>query len=255
MPAQVNPVSGEYVSADVELARAVAAGDHDAFRALMQRHNRLLYRTARSIVKDDSDAEDAVQNAYLLAYRKIGKFRGEAKLSTWLVRIVVNEALASLRKRSRSAHFVSLDGAELDDAIELAMEPATSKPERPEETLMRADMRRLIESKIDELPLAYRAVFMLRAVEELSVPEAAAALGIPEATVRTRFFRARAQLRESLSTGIRENFDGAFAFAGDRCNRIIARVLAAIIPPTAPGSGFLARLRRYALRHGVHIPA
>ena len=255
MFAQAHPVSSEAALADIQLAEAVAAGDHDAFRTLMQRHNRLLYRTARSIVKDDSDAEDAVQNAYLLAYRKIGKFRGEAKLSTWLVRIVVNEALACLRKRSRSAHVISLDGAELDDAIESAAEPVTSKPERPEEMLMRADMRRLIESKIDELPLAYRAVFMLRALEELSVPEAAAALGIPEATVRTRFFRARARLRESLSAGAEASLDSAFAFAGERCNRIVARVMAAMPQSAVAGSGFVARLRRYAVRHGLKASA
>jgi RNA polymerase sigma-70 factor (ECF subfamily) len=255
MFSQAKPVAGEDALADIQLAEAVAAGDHDAFRTLMQRHNRLLYRTARSIVKDDSDAEDAVQNAYLLAYRKIGKFRGEAKLSTWLVRIVVNEALACLRKRSRSAHVVSLDGAELDDAIELAADPVKSKLERPEETLIRADMRRLIESKIDELPLAYRAVFMLRALEELSVPEAAAALGIPEATVRTRFFRARARLRESLAPGSEESFDTAFAFAGERCSRIIRHVLAAIAQSAVPASGFLARLRRYVARHGLNAPA
>ena len=253
MFAKAHPVNSEDPLTDIQLAEAVAAGDHGAFRTLMQRHNRLLYRTARSIVKDDSDAEDAVQNAYLLAYRKIGRFRGEAKLSTWLVRIVVNEALACLRKRSRSAHIVTLDETELDDAIESAAEPV--KPERPEETLMRSDMRRLIESKIDELPLAYRAVFMLRALEELSVPEAAAALGIPEATVRTRFFRARARLRESLAPASEESFDTAFAFAGERCNRIVRRVLAAIAQSAAPRSGFLARLRRYAARHGLNAPA
>ena len=198
MVAQVQPLTGDGPCSDIELASAIAAGDHDAFRTLMRQHNRLLYRTARSIVKDDSDAEDAVQNAYLLAYRKIGNFRAEAKLSTWLVRIVVNEALECLRKRSRSAHVISLDGRELDDAIESAAEPMNRKPERPEEQLIRADTRRLIESTIDELPSVYRAVFMLRAVEEFSVEETAVAL------------------------------DTAFPFAGARCAGIVARVMAII---------------------------
>jgi RNA polymerase sigma-70 factor, ECF subfamily len=225
MLAQMQPFTGESPCSEIELASAIAAGDHDAFRTLMRRHNRLLYRTARSIVKDDSDAEDAVQNAYLLAYRKIGNFRGEAKLSTWLVRIVVNEALECLRKRSRSAHVISLDGSELDDAIESAAEPMNRKPERPEETLIRADTRRLIESKIDELPSAYRAVFMLRAVEEFSVEETAVALGVPEATVRTRSFRARALLRKALSQDADMALDTAFPFAGSRCAGIVARVM------------------------------
>ena len=228
MVAQVQPLTGDGPCSDIELASAIAAGDHDAFRTLMRQHNRLLYRTARSIVKDDSDAEDAVQNAYLLAYRKIGNFRAEAKLSTWLVRIVVNEALECLRKRSRSAHVISLDGRELDDAIESAAEPMNRKPERPEEQLIRADTRRLIESKIDELPSVYRAVFMLRAVEEFSVEETAVALGVPEATVRTRSFRARALLREALFGDADMALDTAFPFAGARCAGIVARVMAII---------------------------
>jgi RNA polymerase sigma-70 factor (ECF subfamily) len=228
MLAQVQPLTGEGPCSDIELASAIAAGDHDAFGTLMRQHNRLLYRTARSIVKDDSDAEDAVQNAYLLAYRKIGSFRGEAKLSTWLVRIVVNEALECLRKRSRSGHVMSLDGRELDEAIESAAEPMNRKPERPEEELIRADTRRLIESKIDELPSAYRAVFMLRAVEEFSVEETAVALGVPVATVRTRSFRARALLRAALSADADMGLDTAFPFAGARCAGIVARVMAMI---------------------------
>src|SRR5688572_32681725 len=116
--ASIINISGTLVSAkvaevapksDSELVRAIMAHDQEAFTTLMRRFNRLLYRTARSIVKDDFDAEDVLQNAYLLAYREIGKFRGEAKLSTWLVRIVINEALACLRRGTRSAHVVSLE--------------------------------------------------------------------------------------------------------------------------------------------------
>ena len=216
---------------DVELAHAIGAGDLDAFATLMRRHNRLLYRTARSILKDDHEAEDALQNAYLLAYREIGKFRGDSKLSTWLTRIVINEALACLRKRARSAHVVNLDGAELDDAVESAAEPALNAPERPDEELMRADTRRLIVSRIDELPLAYRTVFVLRAVEELSVTEVAETIGIPEATVRTRFFRARALLRRALA--LDGELGATFPFAGARCAGIVERVLRLISSGTA----------------------
>src|SRR4051812_31332050 len=115
MLAEAKPIDGNAISvSDCELVDAIASGDHGAFRTLMQRYNRLLYRTARSILKDETDAEDALQNAYLLVYRRIGRFRGEARISTWLVRVVINESLACVRKRSRSAHVVTLEGSELD---------------------------------------------------------------------------------------------------------------------------------------------
>jgi RNA polymerase sigma-70 factor (ECF subfamily) len=213
---------------DSELADAIASGDQDAFRTLMRRYNRLLYRTARSILKDETDAEDALQSAYLRVYRGIGKFRGEAGLSTWLVRVVINEALGSLRKRTRSAHVINLEGSDLDMAVEAKSDVKFTHSERPDEVLMRADMQQFIQAKIDELPLTYRAVFVLRAVEELSVTETAEALQIPEATVRTRFFRARARLRESMSTDPDGALDLAFPFAGARCDGIVARVMAAL---------------------------
>jgi len=211
---------------DAELAGRVAAGDREAFRVLVKRYNQTLYRTARSVLKDEAGAEDAVQDAYLLAYRAMGKFRGEAKLSTWLVRIVINESIARLRKRSRNAEIIRLDGgAELDyEAEEASMNEST--PEQPEHAAQRAQARRLLEAKIDELPDAFRTVFVLRAVEELSVEETAAALDIPEATVRTRFFRAKGLLREALSQEIDLAHGDAFAFAGARCDRIVANVMA-----------------------------
>src|SRR5688572_23518585 len=227
-PVHGNPEGDGEALSDSELANAIASGDQGAFRTLMRRYNRLLYRTARSILKDETDAEDVLQNAYLLVFRGIGKFRGEAGLSTWLVRIVINEALGCLRKRSRSAHIVNLEGSELDAAVEAEADPYVEKSERPEEALMRADAQQLIQAKVDELPLTYRAVFVLRALEELSVMETAEALQIPEATVRTRFFRARARLRESLSVDAAGAFDMAFPFAGARCAGIVARVMAVI---------------------------
>jgi RNA polymerase sigma-70 factor (ECF subfamily) len=221
---------------DAVLARSIAEGDHAAFEALMRRFNRLLYRTARSIVKHDFDAEDVVQNAYLLAYRDMGKFRGEAGLSTWLVRIVINEALTCLRKRTRSAHVLNLADDELDAAVEASYRTTAARPELPEESLARSDLRRLIEEKIDELPLPRRTVFILRALEEMSVQETAAVLGIPEATVRTRFFRARMQLSAALAPQAAGALGEAFSFAGERCDRIVAGVLASIArAPSRPG--------------------
>jgi RNA polymerase sigma-70 factor (ECF subfamily) len=159
----------------------------EAFTQLMRRHNRTLFRTARAILRDDAAAEDALQEAWLRAYHAIDAFRGEAKLSTWLVRIVINEALARRRKDQRHVPVVQ------------EAEQAIRKHDQPDSMAQRSELRRRLEAKIRGLPDAFRAVFMLRAVEELSVQETAAALRIPESTVRTRFFRARSRLREALS--------------------------------------------------------
>jgi RNA polymerase sigma-70 factor (ECF subfamily) len=165
---------------------------------LMHRFGQLLYRTARSIVKDDCDAEDVLQSTYLLAYREIRKFRGDAKLSTWLVRIVVNEALACLRRRKRHANIVNMDPEALTAVMESMSGIGHGRLESPEHALIRADLRHLIDAKVDALPASYRTVFILRAIDGLSVAETAARLDIPKATVRTRFFRAKTRIREAL---------------------------------------------------------
>lgn len=209
---------------DAELVEHAVNGDALAFECIMRRHNRLLFRTARSILKSDAETEDALQEAYLRAWRALGSFRADAGLSTWLVRIVINESLGRLRRRS--AQVIPLDGV-LDFAerqTEPWMEDALDR--QPEQAAMREQVRQLMEARIDLLPDAFRTVFMLRAVEELSVAQTAAALEIPEATVRTRFFRARSLLREGLSRDIDAALGDAFSFAGERCDRIVASVLA-----------------------------
>ncbi|HQY28800.1 MAG TPA: RNA polymerase sigma factor [Burkholderiaceae bacterium] len=209
---------------DVSLVRATVAGDHGAFRLLLKRYNQLLYRTARSILRDDTEAEDAVQEAWLQVYRALHGFRAEAKLSTWLVRIVVNESLGRLRAIGRRGDVVYLD-AGIDN--EFAAETNMQQPEaeRPEPAAERGELRRILEARIDGLPEAFRTVFVLRAVQEMSVEETAACLGLPEATVRTRHFRARAMLRESLARELDFAIADAFAFAGARCERITESVL------------------------------
>ncbi len=211
---------------DAELARRVAAGDNAAFEQLMRRHNQQLFRTARAILRDDAEAEDALQEAYLQAYRTLGSFRGEARLSTWLARIVANEALQRLRKGTRRAAIVPIQAGMA--AEELEQLPDSRMDKQPEAGAERAQVRKVLERRIDALPDAYRAVFVLRAVEELSVEETAAVLGIPEATVRSRFFRARSLLREALAQEIDHAYGEAFAFAGHRCDRIVASVMARI---------------------------
>ena len=200
-------------SPDTELARRVAAGDTAAFELLMRRHNRTMFRTARAILRDDAEAEDALQEAYLQAYGAIGTFRGESKLTTWLARIVANAALMRLRKRTRRGEVVPIDPN------------AFVMEKTPERSAQLGEVRRLLETQIDLLPDDYRAVFMLRAVEELSVEETATVLNIPQPTVRSRFFRAKGLLREALASSIDQAYEETFAFAGERCDRIVANVM------------------------------
>ena len=211
---------------DHELAARAAAGDQPAFESIMRRHNRLLFRTARSILKSDTEAEDALQDGYLRAWRAFHAFRAESKLSTWLVRIVINESLGRLRQRSASVIplTAAVDGADRQPEDWMEDDPDC----RPDRVATRGEFRRLMEARIDLLPDAFRSVFMLRAVEELSVEEVALALDVPEATVRTRFFRARALLREGLSRDVDVALGDAFSFDGERCDRIVARVLASL---------------------------
>lgn len=203
---------------DADIVRLVASGDERAFALLMRRHNRMLYRTARSILKDDAEAEDALQDAYLLAFRAMKNFRGDARLSTWLTRIVVNEALARARRTSRRGEVILLDGGAEADMQEAA-------GGQPEQAAQRAEARRLLERNIDRLPAAFRSVFVLRALEEMSVEETAACLDIPEATVRTRFFRARGLLRAAMARELDGAYEDAFSFDGARCDRIVAGAL------------------------------
>lgn len=231
MPQSLNAALPSGELPDRELAALAAAGNARAFESIMRRHNRLMFRTARSVLKSDAETEDAVQDAYLNAWRALGSFRDDAKLSTWLVRIVLNEALKRVRRRASNVVLFDSGAPVEDPQAESAME--AERDPQPELAASRAEMRRLMEARIDELPELFRTVFMLRAVEELTVEEVAVALAIPEATVRTRFFRARAQLRESLSRDMDFALEDAFSFDGARCDRIVASVLAAIAADTA----------------------
>lgn len=211
---------------DTDLASAIAAGETAAFETLMRRHNATMFRTARAILRDDAEAEDAVQDAYLRAYGAIDSFRGEAQLSTWLARIAANEALMRLRKRARRAAIVPLHAS--DSADEILDIADSDMDNTPDVSAQRTQLRRLLEAEIDALPDDYRVVFVLRAVEEMSVEEAAVVLGIAQATVRSRLFRARSLLREGLAAKIDVACADAFSFAGERCDRIVANVMGRI---------------------------
>lgn len=213
----------EHALSDADLAAAIRGGDQHAFALLMRRMNRPLFRTARSILRDDGEAEDALQDAYLQAFRGIHAWRGDATLKTWLTRIVVNEAIARSRKSRRRAAVIVLH--ETDDEESQAGDVETNAPEQPEQSALRAQLRAALEGSIDALPEAFRTVFVLRAVEEMGVDEVAACLGIPEATVRSRFFRARSLLRQALSRQLDVATADAFGFDGARCDRIVDAVL------------------------------
>jgi RNA polymerase sigma factor (sigma-70 family) len=203
---------------DMEIARRVAAGDRTAFTLLMRRNNRRLYRLARATLRNDGEAEEALQEAYLAAYCCIGGFRGESSLATWLSRMVLNECLARLRKNARRQSAMPMVS---DDEIEFVH---ADERELPDRVLVRAEMRELIERKLDQLPEDFRLVFVLRSVQELSVEETAGSLGIEPATVRTRHFRARCLLREALARDIDVASRDLFSFGGARCDRIVAAV-------------------------------
>lgn len=210
---------------ETELIARAAGGDGAAFETIMRRHNRLLFRTARSIVRDDDEAEDIVQDAYLGAWRALANYRGQSRLSTWLVRITANEALGRLRRR-KSAQIIPLEAAMADHEPGIATLLTDAPEHGPEHAVMRGQLGRLMEARIDRLPDAFRIVFVLRAVEEMSVEDVALALDIPEATVRTRFFRARGLLRASLDREMDIALSEAFGFDGVRCDRIVESVLA-----------------------------
>lgn len=212
--------------ADADLAARIAQRDQQAFALLMRRHNQRLFRAARSILRNDAEAEDAVQEAYLHAWHAIDSFRGDARLSTWLTRIVVNEALGRARKAARRDGLAGLHSGEEDFDNESENDMKAPLNESPESSAMRGQARAMLEASIDALPEQFRTVFVMRAVEEMSGEEVALCLNIPEATVRSRFFRARSQLRAALLEHADSACAEAFSFDGARCDRIVTNVLA-----------------------------
>ncbi|WP_018409334.1 RNA polymerase sigma factor [Methylocystis rosea] len=208
---------------DVDIVASVGTGDAGAFAELMRRYNRRLYRTARAVTGDNGEAEDIVQEAWTRAYAHIADFRNESAISTWLVRIVLNEALG--RKR-RARPTVELDETNEHQMSSVIMLPSCRVD--PESSMSRTQVRHLLERAIDTLPPDFRAVFVLRTVEEMSGAEVAQQLGIPEATVKTRLHRARALLRQELEKSVMVALSDVFPFDGARCNELSNRVMARI---------------------------
>jgi RNA polymerase sigma-70 factor (ECF subfamily) len=209
---------------DVSLAARVRDGDGEAFRHVMKRCNQRLFRVARGVVGNDSEAEDVVQEAYVDAYGKFATFRGEASLRTWLTRIVLNEAHERLRRRHRTVDVAQIEAAQLDPGRVVAF-PSAQVGVDPGAMLAREQIRRLLERAIDELPEGFRLVFVMREIEECSVEETAAALGLRPQTVKTRLHRARRLLRASLQDTLASMLGDAFPFLGSRCARMTESVM------------------------------
>lgn len=210
-------------TAESELVSRAALGDEVAFEVLMRRHNQALFRTARSILHSDGEAEEAVQDALFKAWRALASFRGESKLSTWLMRIVTNEALG--RARLTRARTIPLEDAMTSPDPKMQLALAETAASGPESLAFRSEVRDLIEEQIDALPEAFRTVFVLNAVEGLSPADIAEVLDIPANTVRTRAYRARQLLRERLMGRVESDLSSAFSFDGARCDRIVETVL------------------------------
>ena len=219
---------------DASLVRRVLAGDDSAFAVLMRRFNRRLYRVARAIIGDTAEAEDALQEAYLNAYRCLRQFRGDSSLATWLSRLVVNECLGRMRRSARRQNVIPMTPTPADGELEAVPSDEVGSPDAAAD---RAQMRAILERRIDALPEAFRAVFVLRSVEELTVEETAACLDIPAETVRSRHFRAKSLLREALAREVDIAERNVWEFAGARCDGIVARVLARLVEARDGGEG------------------
>lgn len=212
---------------DGELARRIASLDPMAVRLMTERNNQRLFRAAWSILGNRAEAEDAVQSAYVSALGAIGSFETRASLSTWLTRIVINEALGRARAVARrSARLDAESVADLETYREQLMRGSIDQG--PEAALARSQMREMLERAIASLPSEFRLVFVLREVEGMSIEEVAHAMAIPSATVKTRLLRARRRLREALAPELQASLAGAFPFAGSDCSALTQKVLATL---------------------------
>ncbi len=213
----------EYSIPDAEVVERVLAGEKELYELLMRRHNQKLYRVIRSYLKDEAEVEDAMQNTYLKAYEKLYQFKEQAQFSTWLIRIGINEALGRLREKGKytaildlGPNQLTLDVLQLPDAISM----------NPENKTIQKEVKLLLEKAIDDLPVKYKTIYMLREIEELSNAEIADCLNLSEANVKVRHHRAKVLLKESLyALSINKE---VFAFGNRRCDAVVAKVMVAL---------------------------
>ena len=218
---------------DADIVALAQAGNEAAFREIMRRNNRRLFRVARAVVRDAGEAEDVLQDAYLKAFAALASFRGDASLLTWLTRITLNEALQRRRRQHETVELRALDRASGSEANVLVL--PMLETDNPEAKAARAQLRGLLERAVDDLPPSFRLVFVMRDIEEMSIEETAAQLKLRPETVRTRLFRARRLLRKALHAKIAAGFSDVFPFDGARCTRITDTVIARLVGSRRPG--------------------
>jgi RNA polymerase sigma-70 factor (ECF subfamily) len=209
-------------ASDAEVVARILEGDARLFEVLMRRYNQRIFRVARAVLRDEAEAEDVMQHAYVEAFRHLGQFEGRASFATWLTKIALHEALARLRRRGRQER---LD----DHGGEDAMAKLVSADPDPEQQMLSGQVRALLEAALDALPLSYRSVFVLREVEGLSTAESAECLGVRPDVVKTRLLRARALLREELAQRAGVCSASAFTLHLSRCDRVVAAVFARVL--------------------------
>ncbi|HLZ66611.1 MAG TPA: RNA polymerase sigma factor [Aliidongia sp.] len=223
----MNPFRGPQKTAtpatDLELVGRARGRDETAIRSIMQSNNRRLYRIARGILRNDSEAEDVVQETYVRAFTHLQDFRGDSSLATWLARIAMNEALGRLRRQRPGVEWTSLPPGTIE--AQVIQFPLSAISVDPEKSMAQREIQHVIEHAIDELPEAFRIVFITRVIEGMNVEETAAILGLKPETVKTRLHRARTMLRGNVEKKIGPIVMEAFPFAGRRCDRLTDAVL------------------------------
>ena len=234
MANEVLTLAGTTALSDEEVVERVLAGDTALYEVVMRRYNTRLYRVARAILKNDGEAEDVMQDAYVKAFQHLGQFAGRAKFSTWLTRIAVHEALARVRKARR---FEDWDDMNENQQNEIGATPLRSNPESETASV---EMSKILEQSIENLPEAYRAVVMMRDVEDMTTAETAECLSLTEENVKVRLHRAHGMLRKELYANARISAADAFPFHAPRCDRVVANVfarLAALASTQSPIGG------------------
>lgn len=224
----LKPRSEVRALSETELVELARQGGENAIRQLIERNNQRLFRAARSVLRNDAEAEDVVQETYVKAFTALAGFRGDASFSTWLTRIALNEAVSRLRRRKNNTELEVLDQAVSADAGLVSLFPLSLAPLPADTEAARSEMRQLLETAIDGLPEGFRTVFVLRDVEGLSTEETAEQLKLKPETVKTRLHRARRMLRLVLEAELRGSFAELYPFDGARCAHMADRVIAVL---------------------------
>jgi RNA polymerase sigma-70 factor (ECF subfamily) len=218
MADEVLTCAGSTALSDEEVVERVLAGDTALYEVVMRRYNTRLYRVARSILKNDGEAEDVMQDAYVKAFQHLSQFARRARFSTWLTRIAVHEAIARVQKARR---FDDWDNMNENQQNEIGATPLRSNPESETASV---EMSKILEQAIEKLPDGYRAIVMMRDVEDMTTAEAAECLSLSEENVKIRLHRAHGMLRKELYANARISAADAFPFHAPRCDRVVANV-------------------------------